>query len=309
MKKINEIKNEIKFQSGFVALIGKPNVGKSTLLNCLLAEKISIVSDTPQTTRKRVLGILTEKNYQIIFVDTPGFYKPKHKLGELMLQNAQEETTGADIAIFITDAGRAPNESDEFVADFLKKAIAPKERPIFLIINKIDLIDKNKLLTRIDQYKDLCNFTEIFPISALKGWQVKELVNTIVKLLPEGPMYFPDNQKTEQNEDLRITETIREKILHFTYQEIPHCVEIEIETKKEGKTNNSLHISATIFVEKKSQRGILIGKEGSMLKKIGTAARKDIENITGKKISLELWVKIKPDWRERPEILKYFGYS
>lgn len=294
------------FKSGFVTIIGRPNVGKSTLLNKLAGEKIAITSSKPQTTRNTIKTVITDADSQIIFIDTPGIHKPKNKLGEYMVGMAESTLGEVDLVMFLVDATEAnPGERDGFILDQLKSL----KTPVFLIINKIDLVRKDQLLTLINTYKDLLAFREIIPVSAMTNEGVGIILDEIRKVLPEGPKFFPEDMLTDQPEKAIAAELIREKILHLTDEEVPHGVGVEVISFKERENRNMIDIQATIYCEKDSHKGILIGKEGKMLKRIGTLAREEMEKLLGTKVFLELWVKVKPDWRNSDNMLKTLGYK
>lgn len=297
--------SEPVFKSGFVAIIGRPNVGKSTLLNTILGDKIAIVSDKPQTTRNRILGVKHLKDAQVVFLDTPGIHKPRHKLNEYMVKAALNTLDEVDIILFMTEAGAVSGSGDSNIVDMLRGA----EKPVFLIINKIDRINKSVVLPQIDEYRHIYKFDEVFPISALKGENVDNLLDSIVMYLPEGPQYFPDDAVTDQPMRFIASEIIREKIFQRTYQEIPYSVAVGIEDFKEDETKNIAFIRGLIFVEKDSQKGIIIGKGGAMLKQVGQLARQELEAFMGIKVFLELWVKVKPNWQSDDSILKMLGYK
>ncbi|MCX7842638.1 MAG: GTPase Era [Clostridia bacterium] len=294
------------FKSGFVTIIGRPNVGKSTLLNKLTGEKIAIMSDKPQTTRNTIRTVVTEDNFQVIFIDTPGIHRPKNKLGEYMVNIAQSTLNEVDVVLFLVEATDIkPGPGDIFIAEQLKELDAN----VFLVINKIDLINKEQILSVIANYKDLLDFKAVIPISAALSDGLSILKQEIVRVLPEGPKYFPNDMLTDQPEKLIAAELIREKILHLVSDEVPHGVGVEILTFKERKNKDIVDIQANIYCEKDSHKAILIGKEGKMLKKIGSLSRVDIQNLLGTKVFLELWVKVKPDWRNSQAMLKTLGYS
>ncbi|HAK88731.1 MAG TPA: GTPase Era [Nitrospiraceae bacterium] len=292
-----------KFRSGYVSLTGRPNVGKSTLLNAILGEKVAIVSPKPQTTRNRIVGVKTLPDAQIIFIDTPGIHKPKHKLGELMVKEARESAKETDVILFMVEPGE-PGSGDKFIIDILKDL----NKPVFLLINKIDTVKKPEVLPLIDAYSRLYPFKEIIPLSALAGDGVDGLIKTVTDYLPEGPKYYPDDMLTDQLERFMAAEIIREKIIRHTEDEIPHSVAVEIKHWSE-RENGVVVIDANIYVEREGQKGIIIGKGGSKLKSIGTAARLDIEKLLDTRVFIELRVKIKKDWRGDERILKELGFN
>lgn len=293
------------FKSGYVAIIGAPNVGKSTLLNRFLGQKMAIVSARPQTTRNRILGILTKPEYQIIFLDTPGIHKAKNVLGEFMVKAAVDTLREVDVVLLTIDAGLHPSGND--TALVIEK-LHNIPTPVILAINKIDLVKKETLLPLIAQYKDIYDFKAIVPVSALTGEGVDILLTDILTLIPAGVPYYPSDMITDQPERFIAAEIIREKIFHLTGQEIPYATAVIIDEFKENTEKQIIFISATIYVEKDSQKGIVIGKGGSLLKKIGETARKEIEVMVGTKVFLRLWVKIRKGWAKSPEIIKQLGY-
>ncbi|MGH0591252.1 GTPase Era [Bacillus pretiosus] len=295
--------NRKGYKSGFVSIIGRPNVGKSTFLNRIIGQKIAIMSDKPQTTRNKIQGVYTENDSQVIFIDTPGIHKPKHKLGDFMVKMAQTTLKEVDIVLFMVNAVEGFGRGEEFIIEKLKET----KQPVFLVINKIDQLHPEQLLELIDQYRKLYEFAEIVPISALDGNNVDALIGTIKKYLPEGPQYYPDNQVTDHPERFIISELIREKVLHLTREEVPHSVAVVIDAiqKREG---GAVYINATIVVERASQKGIIIGKQGKMLKEVGKRARFDIESLLGSKVFLEVWVKVQKDWRNKMSQLRDLGF-
>lgn len=295
--------NDHQYKSGFITIIGRPNVGKSTFINQVIGQKIAIMSDKAQTTRNKIQGVLTTNDAQMIFIDTPGIHKPKHRLGEFMIKVATNTLNEVDIVLYMVNASESFGRGEEFILEKLQGV----KTNVFLIINKIDLIHPDELITIINQYRDKYPFAEIVPISALQGNNVDRLLDTIKSYLPEGPQYYPSDQITDHPERFIISELIREKVLHLTREEIPHSVAVIIE-KIETRENGTLHIMAAIIVERDSQKGIIIGKQGSMLKEIGKRARVDIENLLGSKVFLELWVKVQKDWRNKATVLREFGY-
>ncbi|MFS8651281.1 MAG: GTPase Era [Caldibacillus sp.] len=291
------------FKSGFISIIGRPNVGKSTLLNHLVGQKIAIMSDKPQTTRNKIQGILTLDDAQMIFIDTPGMHKPKHKLGDFMVKVATNTLNEVDLILFMVNATERFGRGEAFILGKLQEV----RTPVFLVINKIDLVHPDDLLFIIDEYKDKYPFAEIVPVSALKGNNTERLVEVIKEYLPEGPKYYPDEQITDHPERFIIAELIREKILHLTREEIPHSVAVVID-KITTMESGTVHVMATIIVERPSQKGIIIGKQGRMLKEIGKLARVEIELLLGSKVFLELWVKVQKDWRDKASLIREFGY-
>ena len=294
-----------KFKSGFVTLIGRPNVGKSTLMNMLIGEKISIISSKPQTTRNKIQTILTTDNAQVVFIDTPGLHTAKSKLGEYMVKSAETTMNDVDLVLYLIEPFEKIKDSDKAILDRLKNVTTP----VFLVINKIDTINKEELFKVISSYKEVYDFKEIIPISALKQQNKKDLLKHIEKYLPEGPKYFPEDMITDQPEKQIVSEIIREKALYLLQEEIPHGIAVEITSMKKRKEKDIYDIDATIYCERDSHKGIIIGKQGSMLKKIGTNARKDIQRFLGTSINLQLWIKVKKGWRDNDFLLKNFGYD
>lgn len=293
-----------QFKSGFISIIGRPNVGKSTFINRVIGEKIAIMSDKPQTTRHKIQGIFTDEQSQMIFIDTPGIHKPKHRLGDFMMRVAESTLNEVDVILLMINADEGYGRGDQFIIERLNKT----RSPVFLIINKVDLIQPDDLFPLIEQYKDLYDFQEIFPISALEGNNVDQLLNNIQSYLPIGPKYYDEDQITDHPEQFIIAELIREKVLHLTREEIPHSITVVIESIEKRKSN-AVFIQATIVTERSTQKGILIGKQGTMLKEIGKRARQDIENKLGSKVFLELWVKVQKDWRNNQKQLNQFGFG
>ncbi|HLR73536.1 MAG TPA: GTPase Era [Pseudogracilibacillus sp.] len=292
-----------KHRSGFVTLVGRPNVGKSTLLNNIIGQKVSIISDKIQTTRTLVQGILSDEDSQIIFIDTPGIHKPKHRLGDYMVDVSLQTLADVDIVLFMVNATEGYGKGDQFILDKLNKI----DKPIFLIINKVDQIHPDALFPIIEQYKDTCKFEEIIPISALNGNNVDKLLELLKEHLIVGPKYFDENQVTDKTDRFIISELIREKVLTYTEEEVPHSINVLIEDVTRND-QDKLQIQASIIVERESQKGILIGKKGSMLKRIGQSARRDIEQFLDEKIFLDLWIKVKKDWRNKPSLLTQYGF-
>lgn len=294
-----------KHYSGFAAIVGRPNVGKSTLTNGLIGEKIAIMSDRPQTTRNKIMCILNTDNAQIMFLDTPGIHKPHHKLGEYMVRTAESTLKEVDVILFVIDVSEKRGAGENYILELLQKV----KTPVVLVANKIDkLQDKSKLFNIINEYTALYNFAAVVPVSALEDKEFPGLVEEITKHLPEGPDYFPDDMITDQPERVIAAEMIREKVLLSTRDEVPHSIAVEVDEFK-VRENEDVYIRATIFVERDSQKGIVIGAKGSLLKKIGQQARRDIEALLGCKVFLELWVKVKADWRNKDKALKQFGYK
>jgi GTP-binding protein Era len=289
-----------QFKSGFISIIGRPNAGKSTLLNALLGEKIAIISSKPQTTRNRILGIVNQPGAQLVFLDTPGIHKPMHRMNEVMVRTALQTYNEVDVILMLVEAQEQPGGGDRFIVETLSEV----KTPVFLLINKTDLIKKEALLPLMQVYSSMYKFAEIIPVSALKN-DLGGLVETILKRLPQGPKYFPDDQLTDQPERFVVSELVREKVFELTKEEIPYSTAVVIEEMKEGP--ELTRISAVIYVERDSQKGILIGKGGGMLKKIGTLARLDAEKLLGTKVFLKLLVKVKKGWREDERMLKNFG--
>lgn len=292
------------FKAGKVAIIGRPNVGKSTLLNTLVKEKVCIVSEKPETTRDSIQGIISGKDFQVVFVDTPGIHRPKNLLGKLMVRKAQASLMETDLNIMMIDAHSGITHEDMNIFELLPA------KSNFLIINKIDNIDRRRILPIIEKARKF-NFKEIIPISALKQNGTDIVFNKILEYLPEGFPFFPDDQLSDKNENFIIQELIREKTLEITYQEVPHSIAVTVEEMKEKKdrdNNEITYIRANIYCEKMSQKGIIIGKDGQTLKKIGEVSRKDIEAFLQKKIFLDLWVKVYKNWRKDPFALKNLGY-
>ena len=294
-----------KHYSGFAAIVGRPNVGKSTLTNGLIGGKIAIMSDRPQTTRNKIMCILNTDNAQIMFLDTPGIHKPHHKLGEYMVRTAESTLKEVDVILFVIDVSEKRGAGENYILELLQKV----KTPVILVANKIDkLQDKSKLFNIINEYTALYNFAAVVPVSALEDKEFPGLVEEITKHLPEGPDYFPDDMITDQPERVIAAEMIREKVLLSTRDEVPHSIAVEVDEFK-VRENEDVYIRATIFVERDSQKGIVIGAKGSLLKKIGQQARRDIEALLGCKVFLELWVKVKADWRNKDKALKQFGYN
>lgn len=291
------------YKSGFVALIGRPNVGKSTLLNFLVGQKVAIMSPQPQTTRNKISGIYTDDQEQIVFIDTPGIHKPKNKLDDFMDKSSYSALDEVDVVLFMVESEPA-GKGDQYIAELLKKI----KKPVFLVINKIDKVHPDKLLSIIDSYKNLGDFAEIVPISASQGNNVSELIKTIAKYLPEGPQFYDADQLTDRPEYFIVAELIREQVLKLTHEEVPHATAVVVDRMRDHE-GGKLQIEATIYVERPGQKGIIIGKKGQMLKQIGIAARQEIEALLGEKVNLRLWVKVQKNWRSDPVFLKSIGYN
>ncbi|WP_217586737.1 GTPase Era [Lentibacillus saliphilus] len=292
-------------KSGFISIIGRPNVGKSTFLNHVIGQKVAIMSDKPQTTRNKIQGVVTQTDAQFVFIDTPGIHKPKHQLGDFMVKTAQSTLNEVDAVLFMINAAEGYGKGDQFIIDRLQNV---NNSPVFLIINKIDLVTPEQLFSLIEQYKDKYDFAEVVPISAKEDNNVNHLLEVLKAYLPSGPQYYPVDQVTDHPERFIMSEMIREKVLELTQEEIPHSIAVVIETI-EKKHSDLVHIHAVILTERKSQKGILIGKQGSMLKNIGKKARADIETLLGTKVYLELWVKVQKDWRNKQSQLRSLGYD
>jgi len=291
------------FKSGFVAIVGRPNVGKSTFMNYVLGQKIAIMSDKAQTTRNKIQGVYTKDDAQIVFLDTPGIHKPKHELGEFMVKSAYSALKEVDAVLFMVNVSEKRGPGDDFIIEKLKGI----KTPIFLVLNKIDLVTPEVLLERVESYKDALDFAGVFPISVLQGNNVNELMEGLINALPEGPQYYPADQITDHPEYFVVSELIREKILQLTQEEIPHSVAVTVD-KMQKDEFDKVHVYANIIVDRKSQKGIIIGKGGRLLKEIGTRARRDIQQLLGNKVYLELWVKVEKDWRKRKSNLQEYGY-
>ncbi len=294
--------NNTPFHSGFIAIVGRPNVGKSTLLNGLLGEKLAIVSSKPQTTRTRIMGVITGDDYQAVFLDTPGIHTPHNRLGEYMMQTVRDSLEGIDVLVTVVDAAKV-SEADRHLVEEMSKQKVYK----VLVLNKIDLLPKEKLLAIIQLFSQ-AGYQEIVPISALSGDGTELLKKVIIASLPLGPKYFPDDTLTDQPERFICAEMIREKTLHLLNDEVPHGIGVEV-LGVEKISPRLTEINATLYCERASHKGIIIGKQGAMLKRIGESARKDIEALLNTHINLKLWVKVRPDWRNHPSDLKTLGYS
>lgn len=292
------------FKSGFVAVVGRPNVGKSTLINALIGDKIVIVSDKAQTTRNRIICVYTDQEKQIVFMDTPGIHKPKHKLGEFMVTAAVDSLKEVEAVLFLVAANEKRGPGDNFIIEQLQKV----KVPVYLCINKIDTLTKEDLLKVIVSYQDAYPFAGVIPISALEKENLDVLLDELTSKLPEGPQYFPEDMITDQPERLLISDMIREKILLTTRDEVPHSIAVEVEEMK-TRDDGTTYIRATIFVERDSQKGIIIGNKGAMLKQLGAQSRLDIQRLLGTKVYLDLWVKVKKDWRNKSGMLSELGYK
>ena len=295
--------NKQDFKSGFVAIIGRPNVGKSTLLNRIVGQKIAIMSDKAQTTRNKIQGVYTDDEAQIVFIDTPGIHKPKHALGDFMVKTAFSALAGVDMVFVVVNAAEKMGPGDRLVIDRVRQS----QVPVYLLVNKIDLVAPDELLPIIAGYRDYYDFDEVFPISATEGNNVPELLEHVKSQLPTGPQYYPANQVMDHPEYFVVAEFIREKILLLTREEIPHSVAVQVMSMKRNE-DDKIEVQATIIVERKSQKGIIIGKNGQMIKKIGSLARRDIETLLADKVYLDLWVKVQKGWRDRQSQLLDLGY-
>ena len=301
-----------KFKSGFVTLIGRPNVGKSTLMNNLIGQKIAITSSKPQTTRNRIQTVYTDETGQIIFLDTPGIHKAQNKLGEYMDSVAERTLSEVDVVLWLVEPTTFIGKGEQHIAELLSAT----KTPVILVVNKIDTVEKGELLPVIDKYKDMVNFKACVPVSAATGENKEDLLETVFDLLPEGPMYYDEDVVTDQAERQITAELIREQALRRLKDEVPHGVAVVIDSMKEEKDTsvrhshkNIMNIEATIFCERDSHKGIIIGKRGAMLKEIGTNARHQISDLLGMKVNLNLWVKVKKDWRNSDSLMKNFGYK
>jgi GTP-binding protein Era len=292
------------YKSGFVSIIGRPNVGKSTLMNRLIGQKIAITSNKAQTTRNRIQTVYTSDKGQIIFLDTPGINRAKNKLGEYMLKVAESTLNEVDVVMWIVEATTFIGAGERYIIEQLKHV----KTPIIVVVNKIDTVSEEMVFQAIDTYKDACDFAEIVPVSALKGKNTDELIDSIMKYLPYGPQYYDEDTITDQPERQIVAELIREQALRQLDKEVPHGIAVVIDSMKERPEGGLIDIDATIVCERDSHKGIIIGKQGSMLKKIGTHSRYGIERLLDTKVNLKLWVKVKKDWRDADTMLKNFGY-
>ena len=293
------------FKSGFVSIVGRPNVGKSTLMNNVVGEKIAIMSDKPQTTRNTIQAVYTDEDCQIVFLDTPGIHKPKNKLGEFMVKSATDAFKNVDLVLFVVDDSKKIGPGDRKIIEDLKGI----KTPVILVLNKIDKLEEAELFELMHLYSKEEVFKEIVPISALKGRNVNELLKVIGNYLQEGPKYFPDYMITDQPERVLVSELIREKVLHYLNDEVPHGVAVEVERMKSRQDKDIVDISAVIYCERDSHKGIIIGKNGRKLKGIGKSAREDMELLLGSRINLQLWVKVKENWRNLQNYITDFGYN
>ena len=296
------MQTEKKFHSGFVTIVGRPNVGKSTLMNALVGEKVAIVSNRPQTTRNRIMGVMTQPECQIVFLDTPGIHNPRTRLGEYMMQSVQDAMDGMDGMLVLVDATQVGDQDRKIVQEMSSRKV-----PKILALNKIDLLPKEKLLALMESFAQ-CGYDEIIPISAKTGDGVEELAKALMAKLPEGPKYFPDDMMTDQPERQICAEMIREKALLHLRDEVPHGIGVEMMAMNK-ESDDFMEIHATIYCEREAHKGIIIGKHGAMLQLIGSEARRDIEQLLGLHVNLKLWVKVRPDWRNRMDDLRTLGYE
>lgn len=293
------------FKSGFISIVGRPNVGKSTLMNNVVGEKIAIMSDKPQTTRNTIQAVYTSEDCQMVFLDTPGIHKPKNKLGEFMVKSATDAFKNVDVVLFVVDDSKKIGPGDRKIIEDLRNI----KTPVVLVINKIDQLEEADLFDLMKLYNEEGIFKEIVPVSALKGRNIKELLKVVESYLEEGPKYFPDYMITDQPERVLVSELIREKVLHYVHDEVPHGVAVEVERMKFREPQNIIDISAVICCERTSHKGIIIGKNGRKLKGIGKSAREDMELLLGAKVNLQLWVKVKENWRNSQNYISDFGYN
>ena len=292
------------FKSGFVTIVGRPNVGKSTLLNEIMGEKLSIVSNKPQTTRNNIQTILTGEDYQIVFVDTPGIHKPKHKLGEYMVNSAKDSIKEVDLVLFLINPDEEIGRGDKFIIETLKN----QKAPVFLVVNKIDEFTQERVAKTLQMYSSEYEFKEIIPISALKGKNVDKLIELMVREMPEGPKYYPDDMITDVQERFVVSEIVREKALRTLREEIPHGIAVDVIQMKQSP-NGTYHIEVDMICEKDSHKGIIIGKNGQSLKRIGETARYEIERFLRSKVNIKIWVKVRKEWRDNQNLLKELGYK
>lgn len=294
-----------EYKSGFATLIGRPNVGKSTLMNQLIGQKIAITSSKPQTTRNRIQTVYTSEDGQIIFLDTPGIHKAKNKLGEYMVTVAERTLSEVDVVLWLVEPTTYIGAGEQKIAEQLRKI----KTPVILVINKIDTVKKEEILTVIAAYKDICNFAEIVPVSAMTGENAEQLISSVFKYLPEGPQFYDEDTVTDQPERQIVAELIREQALRCLDDEVPHGIAVSIERMKERKKADIMDIEATIVCERDSHKGIIIGKKGSMLKKIGSNARREMESLLDIHVNLKIWVKVRKEWRDSDIMLKNYGYN
>ena len=302
---LEELRNTPKTKSGFVTLIGRPNVGKSTLMNHLIGQKIAITSNKPQTTRNRIQTVYTDERGQIVFLDTPGIHKAKNKLGEYMVNVAERTLNEVDVILWLVEPSTFIGAGERHIVEQLKRT----KTPVILIINKVDTVDKKEIIKYMDTYRKVYDFAEIIPVSALRAQNLDTVLDQIFKYLPYGPMFYDEDTVTDQPQRQIVAEMIREKALRCLDEEIPHGIAVAIDQMKERKGGGMFDIDATIICERDSHKGIIIGKGGSMLKRIGSEARRDIENMLEAKVNLQLWVKVKKDWRDSDFLMKNFGYD
>ncbi|AGF54709.1 MULTISPECIES: GTPase Era [Clostridium] len=292
------------FKSGFVTIVGRPNVGKSTLLNYIMGEKLSIVSNKPQTTRNNIQTILTGEDYQMVFVDTPGIHKPKHKLGEYMVNSAKESTKDVDLVLFLTNPDEEIGKGDKFILETLRD----KKCPVFLVLNKVDESTQDRVAKSLQMYAEEFKFAEIIPISAIKGKNVDKLLELMKNSMPEGPKYYPDDMITDVQEKFVVSEIIREKALRTLRDEVPHGIAVDIIQMKQNE-KGTYHIEVDLICEKDSHKGIIIGKNGQTLKRIGETARYELERFLRSKVNVKIWVKVRKEWRDNQNLLKELGYK
>ncbi|MEG0238308.1 MAG: GTPase Era [Clostridium sp.] len=292
------------FKSGFVSIVGRPNVGKSTLMNYIMGEKLSIVSNKPQTTRNNIQTILTTDDYQMVFVDTPGIHKPKHKLGEYMVNAAKDSTKDVDLVLFLTNPGEEIGRGDKFILETLRG----KKTPVFLVLNKIDEFTQETVAKSLADFSKEFDFKEIVPIAAIKGKNVDKLLDLMVKELPEGPKYYPEDMITDVQERFVVSEIVREKALRTLRDEVPHGIAVDVIQMKQ-KENGTYHIEVDLICEKDSHKGIIIGKNGQTLKKIGETSRYELERFLRSKVNIKIWVKVRKEWRDNQNLLKELGYK
>ena len=302
---LEELRNTPKTKSGFVTLIGRPNVGKSTLMNHLIGQKIAITSNKPQTTRNRIQTVYTDERGQIVFLDTPGIHKAKNKLGEYMVNVAERTLNEVDVILWLVEPSTFIGAGERHIVEQLKRT----KTPVILIINKVDTVDKKEIIKYMDTYRKVYDFAEIIPVSALRAQNLDTVLDQIFKYLPYGPMFYDEDTITDQPQRQIVAEMIREKALRCLDEEIPHGIAVAIDQMKERKGGGMFDIDATIICERDSHKGIIIGKGGSMLKRIGSEARRDIENMLEEKVNLQLWVKVKKDWQDSDFLMKNFGYD